>query len=277
MVANQDGFESKIMILDELLSLRDEAELLFDQKYITKESILKRINIIKDTEMLDDKRVLAIGDGDLTATAIAIFGKPKEVLIIDIDKRLSEILFKANMEYDLPIRYLYHDMRVKIIEILLKQYSLIIMEPPRTKPAIKIFISRALQCLEPGNEDSIFISVPSNGEIREFFDSYITDLGLEVVQTYSKINEYTSDFPNSDFIQLKAKKNLEPTFTDHWFEPFFESEVEQKIKDYKCKCGEIYSIGNNCEFQSINELKQEGCQKCGYNGIFQFNSKIKLI
>lgn len=147
---NIPGLGNKKRILNQLFNLREKAEKKYDQAYITADSILRKLEIIRASGMLNERRVLAIGDSDLSATSIAIFGNPTEVVVTDIDKRMTDILFEANIEYDLPVRFVYHDMRMKIIEILKKQYSLIITEPPRSRAGIEIFLSRRYPVYKKG-------------------------------------------------------------------------------------------------------------------------------
>ena len=153
-------FEYKLEILKSLIKIRDIPNEHLEQQYITSDSIIRRLRSLKD--LINNQRVLAIGDADLTATSIAIFGSPQEILVADIDRRMADLLFEANMEYDLPVRFVYHDMRIRIIEILLNQFTLIIMEPPESRAGIEVFLSRSMQCIQEGYEDNIFITIPSN-------------------------------------------------------------------------------------------------------------------
>ncbi len=259
--------EERINLFDRLKKLRSPANIEYDQRYLTTESVISRIEIFRNLGMLN-RRTLLIGDADLVGVAITIFGDPTDVLVADVDESLSEILFEANMNYDLPIRFVYHDMRIKVIEILLNQFGMIVMEPPRTQSGIQVFLSRAVQCIQEGFEDGIFISVPSTGKIRDYFDSHIKNLGIEIVNQYKMINKYENGDPNSDLIQLKIH-NRNCSVEKHWLDHFYEREENGDFKEYRCKCEKILKV------KSKEELI-DGCPHCGYKGEFVFNSSVKL-
>lgn len=263
-----DTLENRIYLFEKLKKLRSPAKIEFDQRYLTTESIIDRIEILKELELLN-RRTLLIGDADLVGVAVTIFGNPPDVLVADVDDTLSEILFVANMDHDLPIRFVYHDMRIKVIEILLNQFGLVIMEPPRTRSGIQVFISRAIQCIQEGFESGVFISVPSTGKIRDFFDSHIKELGIEVINQYKGINKYENRSPDTDLIQLKIH-NRNCSVQKHWLDHFYEREENGKVKEYRCKCERILKVN------SLDELLEDGCPHCGHKDLFVFNSSVKL-
>ncbi|OLS29262.1 MAG: N(4)-bis(aminopropyl)spermidine synthase [Candidatus Heimdallarchaeota archaeon LC_2] len=122
-------FENKLEILKSLVKIREIPNEDLEQQYITYDSIIRRLRSLKD--LINNQRVLAIGDADLTATSIAIFGSPKEIIIADIDRRMADLLFEANIKFNLSVQFVYHDMRIRIMEILMNQFTLIIMDLPR--------------------------------------------------------------------------------------------------------------------------------------------------
>ncbi len=267
-------FDKKLEVLNSLMAMRDKPNDELEQQYITRESIIRRIKNLED--LINKQRVLAIGDSDLTAMSIAIFGTPKEIVVVDIDRRLSDLLFEANMNYDLPVRFVYHDMRIRIIEILLNQFTLIIMEPPKSKAGIEVFLSRSRQCIQDGYESNVFISVPSVGEIRDFFDEYCQNYNITILEKYLKINEYVSGDENSDFLRLQFPENKEITVKNHWIEPFYQYEENLSMYEYRCLCGEMIKVGSDQDFLNIDELRQKG-HSCGHKDVFAFHSNVKLI
>ncbi|MHA2099575.1 MAG: bis-aminopropyl spermidine synthase family protein [Candidatus Kariarchaeaceae archaeon] len=269
-----DNFSDKIRKLRAIINLREEENSLLDQSYVTENTIINRLRILD--VLLNDQRVLAIGDSDLTALSIAIFGKPKEVVVTDIDKRLTDLLFEANMEYDLPVRFVYHDMRIKIIEILLNQFSLIIMEPPRSRAGITVFLSRGIQCIQSGYEANVFITVPNSGEIREFFDEFCNIHNITIIEKHEKITQYLNSNETGDFLRLEFPKDKDPPIKSHWIEPFFAYEENTIIKEYRCMCHEIIPVGIDQQFETIDELRAQG-HSCGHKHVFAFHSKVKLL
>jgi predicted methyltransferase len=259
-----------------MIDMRGEARLDIDQRYLTVDGILNRLDALADLGIMNDKRVLLIGDADLTGIALSIFGNPKEVVVADIDERMSEIYFEAMLDFDAAIRYLYHDMRIKIIAILRNQYSLVMFEPPRTIGAVEVFLSRAVEIIEIGESNFIVINLPSSGIIRDHFNSILPQMGLTIERTYPGINLYEDGSEPSDLIALRATESSVPLSKDHHIRPFYEGEVTLVTKPYRCICRVTIEVGPGQQFETIEQLEASGCPSCQYNGVFAFRSKIQL-
>lgn len=241
------------------------------------ETLRNRIEKLVTHNFLTKRRILTIGDEDLTEVAAAIFGQPKEVVTVGIDKRLSEVLFEATTEFDIPVRFVYHDMRLKLIEILQDQYELVIMEPPHQKAGIEVFISRASQIIQLGFEDRVFISASSQGEIRKVFVAYLKRIQVEIINLRPHSNEYTGSNETSDFIQLKLKEGTPVvTVPRHWIRPFYSHEEIQPIQSYHCICGELIDVGISQQFKNLEELQKSG-HSCGRKDVFAYVSRVKLL
>lgn len=272
---NANDFDSKLEVLRSLIRLRKEPNKDLEQNYVTENTILLRLKAMGD--LISGQRVLAIGDGDLTALSIAIFGNPTEVVVTDIDKRLTDLLFEANIEYELPVRFVYHDMRLRMIEILMNQFTVLIMEPPQSRAGITVFMSRAMQCIQEGYEDQIFVSIPSSGDIREHFNNHCEEYNIKIIESHPFLNQYQNvNVSNTDFLRLEFSKNKVLPTKSHWIKPFFAGEEEAEIKEYRCLCGEIIEVGEDKEYLSIDELKTRG-HACCHKDVFAFHSKIKLL
>ena len=233
------------------------------------------MNLLSKQGLIDGKRIMMIGDSDLTGLAIAIFCKPEEVVVADIDERLSEIYFEATLEYDLPVRYLYHDMRIKVIEILKKQYSVIIFDPPPTHNGVKLFFSRAIEMIYGGPSSHIIMTLNqkmlSSGILEELKSMY----DLDSFSTHTELITYEDQMLGDVFI-FNIIKNIESKLIGHYLHPVYTNEVNKKLLTYKCECGNGIDIGLNENYKNYDELQANGCPKCGYKGIFVFQSDIQL-
>jgi len=274
-VRDEPDFNEKLEKLQTLLDLRGEPRTEIDQRYLTVDGIINRIDILKGMGLLSNHRILLIGDADLTGLAIAIFGDPTEVVVTDIDDRLSEIYFEANMEYDLPVRYVYHDMRIKIIAILRKQYSVVICEPPRTPAGIRVFLSRAAEIIENGDDHRILISLPYRGELIEPFHQTLDELKITDFKIHKEVNHYV-DGDVSSFIELNPPEDVEPVLKTHHIRPFYEHEYMREIDEYKCVCRKSFYVGKDQTFITVDELEEAGCDACGYKGVFAYKSNIPI-
>ncbi|MDH5404368.1 MAG: bis-aminopropyl spermidine synthase family protein [Candidatus Heimdallarchaeota archaeon] len=267
--------DSKLNLFDMLLKDRGSEKVLLDQKYLTKESILKRIELLNDLDLLNNHRVLAIGDADYSSTAIALFGKPHEVLVLDIDDKIADQLFDLNMEHEIPVRYLYHDIRLKSLEILKNQFTVIFMEPPHSYFGITLCLSRALVSIQDGYENNIFISVPETGAVRDHFQKIIDVMNLEIVMIFTNINKYVGSEEVLDLIRLRKTSSSISLITGHYQGPFYENEHKSSVQTYKCKCSNEILV-DNISFSKIDQMVGYIC-KCGYGGPFQYQSQVPVI
>ncbi|MHA2251454.1 MAG: bis-aminopropyl spermidine synthase family protein [Candidatus Kariarchaeaceae archaeon] len=269
-------FDQGVNILERLVDIRESEAHQFEQKHITSPSILAKLKVIQNTGMFDNRRVIAIGDSDLSGLSIAIFGDPKEVVITDIDKRLTDLLYEANVDYDLKVRFIYHDMRLRLLEILQKQFSLVLTEPPSSKAGIEIFLSRAISCIESGSEDAIFVTLPAKNNLRDYFKDYLDKHKITILQEYSDLIDYSNSKLKADFYQIRVNPESEPSHPKHWILPFYEKEENEDVHVYRCICKKEIKVGESENMKNITQLQNQGCQ-CGHKGIFVYNSQVKII
>ncbi|OLS29263.1 MAG: hypothetical protein HeimC2_01100 [Candidatus Heimdallarchaeota archaeon LC_2] len=133
-----------------------------------------------------------------------------------------------------------------------------------------------MQCIQVGYESNIFISIPSKGIIRDFFDEYCRIHKIIILENYEKINEYIKGSEDSDFIRIQFPKNKIISVKNHWIDPFYHYEEKLIIQEYRCLCGEMIKVGANQNFKTIDDLRLEG-HYCGHKDIFAFHSNVKLV
>ncbi|MHA1953628.1 MAG: bis-aminopropyl spermidine synthase family protein, partial [Candidatus Heimdallarchaeaceae archaeon] len=232
-------------------------------------------------ESYNEKRIILIGDMDLTSLVIGMTSKPKDIAVLDIDKRIPEIVFK--MKFDLKIRnirFVNHDFRIRMIAVLKNQFDYVFLEPPMTKEGLELGLSRAVQSAKKDSPSKIFLSFDIEQDKESLIESLIDKMNLEKVEIKENFNNY--DFPtplgkkNSDLYILSVKPDSEETIPNHYFGPTYYRESNRSPQPYKCKCGEKHSIGEEEEFSTITDLKESGCTKCEYKGPFLFESSIEM-
>lgn len=263
-----------------LKNCRGEPNKELDQYYITEKTSLKKALLV-DPEDYNGKRVILLGDMDLTALSIGIMSKPKDLAVLDIDKRVPEIVFKMKFDHKIrTIRYINHDIRIRMINVLKNQFDYIFIEPPMTKEGLELGLSRAVQCAKKDVGAIIFFSFDIEKEKKEMIQKMIDKMNLELIDVLLNFNEYEIDTPlskkSSDLYILRAKSKTKETISDHYFGPLYYRESNVHPYPYLCKCGEIYNIGEGGDYKRIEDLQDEGCPKCGYNDKFLYNSSIKI-
>ncbi|NPD89911.1 MAG: bis-aminopropyl spermidine synthase family protein [Asgard group archaeon] len=259
---------------------RGEPDKELDQYYITKDSSIKRALLV-DPESYHGKRIILIGDMDLTSLFIGMSSKPKDLAVLDIDRRIPEIVFKMKFDHKIRnIRFINHDFRIRMIAVLKNQFDYVFLEPPMTKEGLELGLSRAVQCAKKDSLSKIFLSFDIKQEKESLVESLINKMNLEKVEIKEEFNNYDYSTPlgkkNSDLFVLSVKPNSEETIPNHYFGPTYYRECIKFPQPYRCKCGENYSIRKDEEFTTINDLEESGCSKCGYKGPFLYGSSIEI-
>ncbi len=259
---------------------RGEPDRELDQYYLTRDSSIQKA-LLLEPESFDGKRIILIGDMDLISLGIGIASKPKELVVLDIDKRIREMVFKMRFEYNIKtIRLVNHDFRIRMINVLKNQFDYIFLEPPMTKEGLELGLSRAVQCAIKDTHTSIILSFDIEQEKDNLIEHYVDLMNLEKVEIKEEFNEYEHPTPlgkkTSDLFVLKVKEDSKETIPNHYFGPLYYRESNVFPQPYKCKCGTSYNIGKDEEFKTIEDLKNCGCTQCDYKGPFLYESSIKM-
>jgi len=263
-----------------LKNYRGEPNQELDQYYITEESSLQRASLV-NPKQYDGKRIILLGDMDLVALSIGMISKPKDLAVLDIDKRVPEIVFKMKFDYKIrSIRYINHDIRIRMINVLKNQFDYIFIEPPATKEGLELGLSRAIQCAKKDNAAQIFFSFDIEEEKKESILKMIDKMEIKLIDILPNFNNYDFDTPlgrrNSDLYILQAKSESKETISNHYFGPLYYRESNELPYPYLCKCGVIHKVGEGGDYVNIEDLQEKGCPECGYNEEFLYNSSIKM-
>ncbi len=263
---------------DSLAKLRGSPNKELDQSFVDKETSLKRALIVDFTEY-NNKWIVLLGDMDLVALSIGLISKPRDLAILDIDKRVPEITFAMKFKHKIkPARFVNHDLRIRMLAVLKNQYDFIFTESPMTLEGNEVYLSRAVQCSKKNGDSRIILS--SDLENKDKLHTLFDTMHLEIEKEFKDFNHYEEktviDKNTSDLYILRVSEKSEPTIKNHYFGPMYFREIVNEIKPYRCKCGKIIETGKGTNYKDVNELKVKGCPYCGYNGEFVYNSSVKL-
>ena len=253
-----------------------------DQSSLTINSLTQKIHVILNESHIQNKRILALGDFDMTGSILSLVGKPKDTVITDIDTRLAEILFELQMSYDAPVRFVYHDMRKKLIEVLSNQFDLIIAEPPPTKQGMELFLSRAINAAkENHNHDSkdqasiVFLTLPDDHSLFEHL-KIIANKAYFTIENKWKIIEYGKSQEKGHLFKLRLGDDSTPVIIDHYLGPLYSFETTLDPQPWTCQCGNTVLVGKEGQVASLSLLYAQGCPNCRQRDVFKFASKVPI-
>ncbi|MHA1685474.1 MAG: bis-aminopropyl spermidine synthase family protein [Candidatus Heimdallarchaeaceae archaeon] len=269
-----------LQIYKDLETLRGEPNTELDQYFITPESSLQKALLV-NPQGYNGKRIALLGDMDLLSVSIGKISKPKDLAILDIDKRVPELIFKLKFNHKIrSARFVNHDLRIRMLAVLKNQYDYIFVEPPFTIEGLEVGLSRAVQCARKDTDSKIILTWDAKENRDEIVNSFIDKMNLKIEEVCQNYTHYSYETPlnkkSATTYILKVKPESKETISNHYFGPYYFRESSIEPKPYRCKCGAIYTVGQGGDFETLSSLMEKGCPKCGHKEVFVFNSSIKM-
>ncbi|XRO77229.1 bis-aminopropyl spermidine synthase family protein [Methanocaldococcus sp. 10A] len=235
-----------------------------DQSFATPETSTYRAALMYERGDLEGKRILFVGDDDLTSLPTALTNMAEEIAVVDIDERILKLIEKFSQKENVKIKTIKHDLRKPLPEDLKERFDVISTDPPYTVNGLKLFLSRGIEAL--GKEGIAYLSY-SHKPIDEWLSiqKAITDMNFVISELIPNFNNYEGSeiIANTTFIARLIGKNLKINIGDT--EKIYTGLVKPVIRYYKClKCGKIHKVGDK-----IKKVEDLICE-CG-------GKKFKMI
>ncbi|MBI2414562.1 bis-aminopropyl spermidine synthase family protein [candidate division WWE3 bacterium] len=180
--------------LEEFSKQRDKANRELDQFYATPETVAKRASLLNYFTDICGKRILFLGDDDLTSFATATIGKQKEVVVADVDLKILANVTTISSSANLNISTLEYDAREILPKNLKGRFDIVFTDPPYSPNGFKLFLSRAIESLDLNNQGArIYICYGNSDRAKEkFLPIYqiINEAGLMTRWVFDKFNRY---------------------------------------------------------------------------------------
>ncbi|AEF96402.1 bis-aminopropyl spermidine synthase family protein [Methanotorris igneus] len=237
-------FEEILKKQKEYAKKRPIANTTIDQSYATPETAIYRAALMAQRGDLEGKRVLFVGDDDLTSIPTALTNLCEEVVVVDIDERLLKLIDDVSKKENLNIKTIKHDLRNPLPEKLKNKFDVIFTDPPYTLNGMKLFLSRGIEGL--GDEGVAYLAF-SHKPIDEWIEvqKTLSEMGFVIYELIPGFNLYEGSeiIGNTTFLARLIGKNLKPIIGDT--EKIYTGEVKPTLRYYKClKCGKIHEVGD---------------------------------
>lgn len=149
------GLDLEIPPLSELLERfreithgRPRPQRTFDQGYVTPETTVARVALMKARGDLGGKRLLVLGDDDLLGLAAALAGGPHRITVLEVDPQLVAFIEEARERFGLgELEVRQHDLRNPLPDALLGTYDTFATDPVESLEGCKLFLGRGLSAL----------------------------------------------------------------------------------------------------------------------------------
>jgi predicted methyltransferase len=217
--------------LKEIADAAPPPAVALDQCHCTLETKLRRVLALHEADALVGRRILLLGDDDLTSVAIRLFVERfgsvttiEQLTVLDVDPAVVDFVRDALRAAPFPSECVAHDLREPLPPALRGAFDTVVTDPPYTTPAGRLFLSRAADALAaPGG--SVFLSFGSRRPGVSFaLQQAITESGFAIRGLVRDFNEYVGAgvlVGTSHLYQLTATSDLRPLFDGRYDGPLY--------------------------------------------------------
>ena len=269
-------------ILKDIKSKMPEVNVTLDQAFASPETSFRRVTYANQYDAISGRNVILIGDDDLTSIAIGLnskkAGKPKRLVVLEVDPRIIDLITNASAEYSLDIECYLHDLKCPLPPDLKYNFSTVFTDPPYTLTGLELFLARASETLEEGSGKQGYLSFgnkdpDTDHEVFKIISQY-GFVPKEIIENFNTYDGGTIIGNVSRMIRIVSgtQRAILPTNFDR---PIYTGDTNISQRSYACSlCGAKHRVGTNCLHIHIEALKKAGCSKCG-NTIFNLAAKIQ--
>jgi hypothetical protein len=226
---------------------------------------------------LGGRRVLFLGDDDLTSVAAALLGGADAITALDIDGRLLAVIKEISDEEGLDIECVLHDLRDPLPEGLRGAFDTFFTDPPYTLPGLRLFLSRGLEAIRPRKTAGIYLAFADKPPLEMLeIHRAINEMGLFVGELIPRFNEYEGAeilAGTTAQMRLIATEKSRPVVRGRFTGGLYTGVLRPLLRVYRCRCGAETRVGSSERFTTIEELKAKGCPSCGATEGFRLKSR----
>ncbi|MFH1971036.1 MAG: bis-aminopropyl spermidine synthase family protein [Patescibacteria group bacterium] len=193
-IFEDENYKKTIRLLEKYKDKRPSSERKYDQFTATVETTARRVSLLSFFEDISDKKILFLGDDDFTSVAVANLHTVSEIAVLDIDNRILDNIDSISKSEKLDINLGNYDARKPLPSSYSDKFDIVFTDPPYTSEGIKLFVSRAIQALDPNNQAArIYVCYGNSDRAKErFLPIYeiFSSSGLMLRWIFDKFNRY---------------------------------------------------------------------------------------
>jgi hypothetical protein len=184
--------------MTEIAKSKPTPTFFYDQRPVTLTTSVKRAGYLDFRGDLHEKRIVLIGDDDLTSLSLGLTRKPKEIVVFDIDGRLVDFINSVSKEKGLNVKAYKYDLTKKIPSEFSGKFDIFLTDPTPNKIAFELFVSIGLNLLA---EEGV-------GYVSFFPSHQLKSLDFQKILTERKviITDMIPHFTEYDFIPQTYRK-----------------------------------------------------------------------
>jgi hypothetical protein len=199
-----DEFDEVLKIYSTIAEDRPEAIEMYDQGFISKEGVLRRLEFIYERGDANGS-IFVVGDDDLFSIAISLTEMPEKVVAVDIDERLVNFINRVAVEYSLRLEALVYDVQQTFPDEFRGKFDVFVTDPVETIPGLKLFLSRGVSTLKGEGCSGYFGITTLEASRKKWYliQKMIHDMGFTITDIRRKFNVYPGEDKN--FFRFQEK------------------------------------------------------------------------
>jgi len=273
----KEEFRGILEKMEKYANLRPRPYTWLDQAFCTPETAVLRALFMLEEGDVEGRRIIFLGDDDLTSIATGLLRASRKITVIDIDERLLELINDASRSEGINIECVHHDLREPLPNGLKNSYDVVFTDPPYTIQGLKLFLSRGIEALRKRRCASIYLAF-AHKPPKEMLSlqAAINEMGLYIREMIPRFNRYEGAemFANTTFLaKLETTEVTRPSITGPFDGKIYTGEASPSIRIYRCQCGHTISVGFGEKFRTIEDLKARRCPRCGRKRGFRLIKK----
>jgi len=257
------------------------ARMDLDQTHCTVETKIHRVLRLHEAGALDGRRIALLGDDDLIAVAIARFARLTKaavgpLTVIDTDPAVLAWIGDQVAATPVQVSLVEHDLRRPLPTRLARAFDVACTDPPYTVPGAELFLSRAVEALQPRPGQHVFFSFGARRPAEMLATQrLIAGLGLVIRSVTPNFNSYVGAgilAGTSHLYHLRTSEHAAALVVSEYSGPLYtaDSRAEQN-RPYRCAdCGAVHIVGRATagpderpRWAQIADLQAAGCPDCG--------------
>jgi predicted methyltransferase len=261
--------------LERLSGTIPEVRVELDQTHCTVSTKLRRALLLDEIGVLAGKRLLLLGDDDLTSLSLALYaaraGRTSglgEITVLDVDRDLLGFIETAADDLNVPVRPLEYDARRPLPARLRGAFDVVATDPPYTVAGAELFLSRAVAALRPGTGGHVLFSFGARRPDETLrTQALIAGMGLAVRSLVPNFNDYLGAGilgGHSHLYHLRGTDAAAPAIEGAYDGPLYTADGRVAVaRPYRCaSCGNVHRVGPGERWSRIADLQAAGCPDC---------------
>jgi predicted methyltransferase len=189
-----NDYKKVFKLLQRHADKRPTPDRKFDQFTATLETTALRVCLLNFLGDIKGKRLLFLGDDDFTSVGIASLRYADQIEVLDIDKRILENIKSVSETEAIILSTTKSDLRQGLPSQLMRRFDIVFTDPPYTVNGLKLFVSRAIQALDPDNHAArIYACFGNSDRAKERYlpiHQLFIDSGLMLKWIFDGFNRY---------------------------------------------------------------------------------------